>query len=38
LLLARGARTELRDARGMNAAQIAGQAGHAEIAALLDTQ
>jgi ankyrin repeat protein len=36
LLLARGAKTDLRDARGLNAAQIANQAGHTEIAVLLN--
>jgi ankyrin repeat protein len=35
LLLARGAKTDLRDDRGLTAAQIAQQAGHAQIAQAL---
>ena len=38
LLLQRGANADLRDARGMTAAQIAGQAGHASVAALFDAR
>jgi hypothetical protein len=36
LLLARGARRDLRDDRGLTAADIARQTGHADVAALLD--
>jgi uncharacterized protein len=36
LLLARGARTDLRDDRGLTAAEIARQAGHADVALQLD--
>ena len=36
LLLARGARSDLRDDRGLTAADIARQAGMAPVLALLD--
>ena len=36
VLLARGARTDLLDDRGLTAAAIARQAGHAEVAALVE--
>ncbi len=36
LLLARGARIDLLDNRGLTAQAIARQAGHAEVAGLLD--
>jgi hypothetical protein len=38
LLLARGARTDLRDDRGLRAEDIARQAGHAAIADRLGRQ
>ena len=36
LLLARGARTDLRDDRGLTAREIAAQAGHSAVVAVLD--
>ena len=37
LLLARGARPDLRDDRGLTAREIASQAGHIAVAAILAT-
>jgi len=38
LLLARGARTDLRDDRGLSALDIARQQSHADVAALLQAR